>query len=203
MILPYFLKRSLLQIKNFKPKTTHITASFINPFKVTMVQPCMQREDTSSQNASFENILKKFKPEKENILPILHCIHDTYSYIPEKAVECIAKYIGTTPADIYGVISFYGLFSTSLKGKYIVRVCISPPCHVMGAHNIIETIKEILKIKEGETRSDNLFTLELVSCLGLCDKAPSMMINNDIYTGLTSEKVKNILHNIIEVESCP
>jgi NADH-quinone oxidoreductase subunit E len=160
-----------------------------------------QREDTSPQDALLRNILKKFEPKRENLLPILHYIQKMYAYIPEEAVVHIAEYVGTTPADIYGVITFYGLFSTSLKGKYIVRVCVSPPCVVMDTHVIVETIKKILKIKEGETTPDNLFTLELVSCLGLCDKAPAMMINNDIYGDLTSEKVKDILHSIIEVES--
>jgi len=84
------------------------------------------------------------------------------------------------------------MFSTNPRGNYIIRVCKSAPCHVMGAKDIIENIKKTLGIEIGETTKDKLFTLELSSCLGICDVAPAMMINDEVYGNLNPDKIKKI-----------
>ena len=150
------------------------------------------------QNANKEKwmkIFKEFEPKRENIISILHCIQteEKFNHIPEEAVHTLADYLHISPSEVYGVASFYTMFSVTPRGKYIVRVCASAPCHIMGSTTVIEALKEILGIAVGETTEDNLFTLESSSCLGLCDGAPAMMINDEVFRDLTGEKVKKIL----------
>ena len=86
------------------------------------------------------------------------------------------------------------------RGRYIIRVCASPPCHIMGSETIFEVISRELQIQKGETTTDGLFTLEETSCLGVCSVAPAVMINDTVYGHLTGEKIKNIIEQIKKKE---
>lgn len=146
----------------------------------------------------FNKILKTVEPERENLIAILHRIQneEEYNYIPEEAINHVAQYFGITPSEVFGVISFYTMLSVNPRGKYIIRVCTSAPCHVMGSTTVIDALKVILGIEVGETTADNLVTLEVSSCLGLCDVAPAMMINDNVYGNLTYEKIEKIVERI-------
>ncbi len=97
---------------------------------------------------------------------------------------------------VYEVLTFYTMFSTKPRGKYIVRVCVNLPCHVTGGREIVKTLKELLQIDFGQTTQDGLFTLETTSCLGLCGVAPVIMINDQYFGDLTPRKVKEIIENL-------
>jgi len=94
---------------------------------------------------------------------------------------------------VEGVASFYSMFSLKPSGRYVIRLCDSPPCHLVGSKSLLEYLEKKLKIKVGETTPDRLFTLELTSCLGVCAVAPAMMINDEVYGNLTFEKIDKIL----------
>ncbi len=146
----------------------------------------------------ISKILKEFEPEKENLISILHRIQDEedFHHISEEAIREIADYLSITPSEVYGTISFYSMFSTEPRGKHIIRVCVSAPCSVMGGIAIIDSLEEILGIKAGETTDDHLFTLELSSCLGICNGAPAMMINDEVYGNLTHKKIEEIIEGM-------
>jgi NADH:ubiquinone oxidoreductase subunit E len=95
-----------------------------------------------------------------------------------------------------GVATFYSLFSLKPRGKYVIRVCESPPCHLEGAESILEEIKNYLRLEEGQTTEDGIFTLETSECLGHCAESPVMMINEEVYGNLTAEKVHSILDEL-------
>ena len=103
--------------------------------------------------------------------------------------------------DSRGTASFYTMYSFDPRGKYVIRVCESPPCHILGAQTIFKAIETKLGIKEGETTKDGFFTLEGTSCLGVCSVAPAMMINDEVYGNLDEEKIGKILEQIKEKES--
>jgi NADH:ubiquinone oxidoreductase subunit E len=88
------------------------------------------------------------------------------------------------------------MFSFMPRGKYVIRVCESPPCHILGAQTIFKAIESELGVKVGETTDDGLFTLEGTSCLGVCGVAPAMMINDEVYGNLDKEKIHKILSQI-------
>ena len=92
-------------------------------------------------------------------------------------------------------MTFYSMYSVTPRGKYIIRMCESAPCHVNGAENILESLKEELGIQAGETTSDGLFTLEHTACLGTCEVSPAMQINEVVFGNLTAAKVKEIIEN--------
>lgn len=146
----------------------------------------------------YKEICEKYTPEKDNLLYILHDIQDHHPqhYISEEAVQVVAEYLNIPTNHIYGVLTFYTMYSTKPRGKNIIRLCESPPCYIKGSTNILRKLKMLLGVNTGETTKDGLFTLELCACLGVCGNAPVMMINEDVYGDLTEEKVEEIIDKI-------
>ncbi|MDI3527849.1 MAG: hypothetical protein PWR03_2032 [Tenuifilum sp.] len=142
-----------------------------------------------------EKILSEFPKSKDYLLEILHEIQskNPNSYIPPEAVQKVAKHLNIKKAQVYGVIGYYSMFSDKPRGKYVIRICASPVCSIMGAENLIEYLEKKLNVKVGETTPDGLFTLETSECLGNCAAAPTMMVNLDMYGNLTPGMVDNIL----------
>ena len=147
-------------------------------------------------------IVEKYKGKRENLLQILHEIQDSdpHNYISKENVEILSEEMKVPVSDIVGTASFYSMFSFQPRGKYIIRICASPPCHIMGADTIFQVLSKLLKINKGETTSDGLFTLEETSCLGVCAVAPALMINDTVYGYLTGEKITEIISQIREKE---
>ncbi len=146
----------------------------------------------------YQEILKKYEPTRDNLIYILHEIQNKHpqQYISEEAVEVVSEFLKIPTNHIYGVLTFYTMYSTKPRGKYIIRLCESPPCYLKGAVNIKNKLEEILQIKVGNTTTDGMFTLELCACLGLCGNAPVMMINEEFYGDLTDEKLKTIIEKL-------
>jgi len=146
----------------------------------------------------YKEICEKYTPEKDNLLYILHDIQDHHPqhYISEEAVQVVAEYLNIPTNHIYGVLTFYTMYSTKPRGKNIIRLCESPPCYVKGSTNLLRKLKMLLGVNTGETTKDGMFTLELCACLGVCGNAPVMMINEDVYGDLTEEKVEEIIDKI-------
>jgi len=150
----------------------------------------------------IKDIVYKYGNKRENLIQILHEIQDAdpQNYISKENLIRLSEIMNIPVSDITGTASFYTMFSFQPRGKYIIRVCGSPPCHIMGAETIFEVISKELKIAKGETTSDGLFTLEETSCLGVCAVAPAIMINDTVYGYLTVERVKEILAQIRKKE---
>ncbi|PKN74748.1 MAG: NADH-quinone oxidoreductase subunit NuoE [Candidatus Cloacimonetes bacterium HGW-Cloacimonetes-2] len=146
----------------------------------------------------YKEICSKYAPTKDNLIYILHEIQDTHPqhYISEEAVEAVSEYLKIPSNHIYGVLTFYTMYSTKPRGKNIIRLCESPPCYIKGSDNIMRKLRTELGVEEGGTTKDGLFTLELCACLGVCGNAPVMMINDDVYGDLTEEKVEEILEKV-------
>jgi len=151
---------------------------------------------------AIKEIVKKYKNKRENLLQILHDIQNInpQNYISEEDIKSLSEEMGIPVSDIKGTASFYSMFSFVPRGKYIIRICESPPCHILGAQTIFDAVEKKLGIKTGETTKDDLFTLERTSCLGICGVAPAMMINDEAYGNLSEEKINEILGGIQEKE---
>lgn len=149
-----------------------------------------------------QDIMNRYEPTKDNLINILHDIQDNDSchYVSEDAVQAVSEYLRIPSNHIYGVLTFYSMYSTKPRGKNVIRLCESPPCYLKGSNNILRKLKDILGVKEGETTEDKQFTLELCACLGLCGNAPVMMINDDFYGDLTENKVEQIINDIREAK---
>jgi NADH:ubiquinone oxidoreductase subunit F (NADH-binding)/NADH:ubiquinone oxidoreductase subunit E len=153
-------------------------------------------ELTSEQVKSIKDVCQQLKKVKGKVLPILHAVQSICgNWLPLEALHLVAKELDVPYSYLYGVMSFYTMYSVTPRGKYIIRMCESAPCHVNGAENILDTLKEELGIQVGETTSDGLFTLEHTACLGTCEVAPAMQINEVVFGNLTGAKVKEVLEN--------
>ena len=143
----------------------------------------------------YKEICSKYAPTKDNLIYILHDIQDTHPqhYISEEAVEAVSEYLNVPANHIFGVLTFYSMYSTKPRGTNIIRLCESPPCYIKGSDNILRKLKTMLNVNVGETTKDGVFTLELAACLGVCGNAPVMMINDDVYGDLTEEKIEEII----------
>ncbi|MFZ7125469.1 MAG: NAD(P)H-dependent oxidoreductase subunit E [Desulfobacterales bacterium] len=145
-------------------------------------------------------ILEKYPPRMENLLLILHDLQNRTPrrYLSEQDLALVAGYLNTTIASIHGVAGYYSLFSLEPRGRHLIRVCRSPVCHMSGEAGVLSMLMEILGIDAGETTSDRLFTLETAECLGHCDRAPAMMIDETVYGELTPVKIEAILEGCLE-----
>lgn len=140
-------------------------------------------------------LIHKFTPNADNLILILHELQNNHPqhYLEEEDLLAVSDYLNITKSQVYGVVTYYSMFSLKPRGKYIIRLCKSPVCELEEGARIEKAITGKLGIKAGETTSDGLFTLEYTICLGHCDKSPVVMINEDVYGDLKPEKLPEIL----------
>lgn len=115
------------------------------------------------------------------------------NWLPQEALEMVAASLGVSYPKAYGVASFYTMFSFIPRGRYIIRCCEAPPCHIKGATQAIRLLERELKITFGQTTADGLFTLEPTGCLGVCELSPAMQINEIVWGPLDEAKVAEII----------
>jgi NADH-quinone oxidoreductase subunit E len=144
----------------------------------------------------LEPLIQKYQGKKGNMIPLLQGTQELYGYLPRKAFEKISEDTGLKLSEMFGVATFYAQFKLNPVGKNIIKVCHGTACHVQNAKEISEALEEALKIKDGETTEDRLFTLESVACLGCCSLAPVMMIGEQAYGKLTGNESVKIVKNI-------
>jgi NADH-quinone oxidoreductase subunit E len=142
-----------------------------------------------------EKILKQYEPQADNLLGILHDIQNANAehYLADADLRAAADYLGLAYSFVYGVATFYTMYSLKPRGKHLIRVCQSPPCHLLGSSTISRELIKLLHIGFGETTADKLFTLEMSSCLGVCGVAPAMMVNDQVYGNLTPELIAEVI----------
>lgn len=146
--------------------------------------------------ALLDPLISKFKGKKGSVIPLLQGAQDLYGYISKEVFLKLSADTGIPLSDLFGVATFYAQFRLSPVGKHIIKVCHGTACHVQNAVEITESLEEALKIKDGQTTADRLFTLESVACLGCCSLAPVMMIGDHTYGKLTGSEAVRIVKNI-------
>ncbi len=146
-------------------------------------------------------ILERYNYNPSKLIPILQAIQNEYRYLPEDVLTYTATALGLSPAQVYGVASFYAHFTLKPKGKYVLRLCDGTACHVKGTPPILAAVRECLDLAPGkDTTPDMLFTVETVSCLGACGLAPVMTINEEVHGQLTPDDAVAIVEAIREQE---
>ncbi len=145
----------------------------------------------------IKSVITKSGAQRENLLPILQAVVEQEKYLSEFAMLEIARALDLPPAEVYGTASFYSFLEHKKMGTYLIRVCKTITCSMKGKNQILHAIEDMLKIKLGETTADGKFSLLQTNCLGWCHKAPAMLINDEVYTELTPEKVREILQSYL------
>jgi len=157
---------------------------------------CCQGVSNTPDFSRLTPTLEKYKKIPGSLITILQKTQEFYGYLSIEAIRHISEETGIKPAKIYGVATFYTQFRLKPIGKNLIMLCQGTACHVNGSKMIEEAISEELKIKDGETTEDNLFTLNNVACLGCCSLSPVMMINGETYGKLTKDSARSILSDI-------
>jgi len=141
----------------------------------------------------IRKIVRKHRHEKSALLAILHEVQAEDKQLDSESLKYISKLLKVPYANVYGLVTFYSAFSTTKKGKTVIKACDGISCHINGANEIIETLKSGFNLDMGETTWDEKFTLEKVQCLGLCSIGPNVSFNFDTYSKLDKERMEMIL----------
>ncbi|MCY6957455.1 NADH-quinone oxidoreductase subunit NuoE [Clostridium brassicae] len=140
-----------------------------------------------------QEIIEDHKDVKGALIPVLHEVQRIYGYLPEEALHIVSEKLEVSMSEIYGVATFYSLFTLESKGKHIIKVCMGTACYVKGSQSVMEKLNLVLGIQVGKTTKDGKFTLEAARCLGSCGLAPVMMIDDRVYGKVTPDDVVRIL----------
>ena len=144
----------------------------------------------------FERLLSRYPDKDAVILPALHLAQKEQGYVSDGAIVHIAELLGTSPARIEGVATFYTMYNRKPVGKYHVQICRNISCSLLGAEHLIGHVSKKLGVKPGETTPDGKFTLTKVECLGSCGTAPVMQVNDEYHENLTVESIDRILDEL-------
>jgi NADH-quinone oxidoreductase E subunit len=135
---------------------------------------------TPERRAKFEELASHYPPERRQsaIIYALFMVQEQQGYISASGMRHVAEVIGCTPAEVEDVVSYYAMFYRQPVGTYVVQVCRTLSCALKGAERVTEEIGQALGIRVGETDRTGTFTLLEVECLGACDRAPVVMVND-------------------------
>ncbi|SCY21554.1 NADH-quinone oxidoreductase subunit NuoE family protein [Desulfoluna spongiiphila] len=128
-----------------------------------------------------------------SLITVLRLCQDTVGYLPPILLDYIAQGLGLASSQVFGVATFYSLFSLKPKGRNIIKACTGTACYVKGIKEVMNHIGNKYGLSEGETMEDRRFTLEGVRCLGACGLAPVMIVNEDIHGNVDPKDVTGIL----------
>jgi NADH-quinone oxidoreductase subunit E len=136
---------------------------------------------SAENQVKFDDVVQRYPADqrKSAILYALYLVQYQQGYISGASMRFVAQQIGCTPADVEDVVSYYTMFYTKPVGQYVLNVCRTLSCALLGAERVTEEIGAALGIKPGETDPTGTFTLMEVECLGACDRAPVLMINDE------------------------
>jgi NADH-quinone oxidoreductase subunit E len=131
----------------------------------------------------------------ENMLMALEEAQARLGYLTPELLTELAVSFKVPVSDVYGVASFYSFLAVRPHGRNVIRICRSLPCYLQNNQIIIEAIAKEIRISPGQTTPDGRFSFEFTNCIGLCDRAPAMLINNDPHVDLTPGKISRILRD--------
>jgi NADH-quinone oxidoreductase subunit E len=141
-------------------------------------------------------VLEQYKTQRGAVIPVLQKAQEIYGWLPREVLQVIAQEMRVPLSQIYGVVTFYAQFYLTRRGRHIVRQCDGTACHVKGSGRIIDTVKNYLGIKAGETTPDYRITYEVVYCLGSCGLAPAATVDDKVIGHLTPEAMIKIVSEL-------
>lgn len=134
-----------------------------------------------------------YSKEPGQLIRILKKAQDIFGHLPEEVQTYIAEKTETPVSEVNGVVTFYSLFSTEPTGKYILNLCMGTACYVKGSQELMDALKDNLKIDAGETTPDHLFTVRSTRCIGACGLAPILVVNGDVHGNTSPGEIVNII----------
>ncbi len=150
--------------------------------------------------AKFGEVASRYPEgkQKSGLLPILHLVQAEYGWVSADAMDKVAVYLNILPIEVYEVATFYTMFLLQPKGKYVLEICRTGPCCLVGAERIMGHLEQKLGVKEGQVTADGLFSWRGVECLAACGFGPVLQIGPEytFYENLTEDKVDELIDNL-------
>lgn len=144
-------------------------------------------------SADVKSVVDRWKDRRGNLITILHDIQDRYGYVPREAALEVSRQMDAPLARIYEVLTFYNYFKLQPPGKFNISVCLGTACYLKGAPALIDEIRGILHVEEGQTTKDGFFHLQIVRCLGCCGLAPVITVGDKVYSAVKRSDVMDIV----------
>ena len=148
---------------------------------------------TDQEKLEIEEEIKQLPHKQAACIEALKIIQQHRRWVSDESISDIAESLEMTPEEVDGVATFYNLVFRKPVGRHVILVCDSISCWVMGYEQILKTIHDQLGIKYGETTGDGKFTLLPIPCLGTCDRAPALMVDDELHSDLTPENINRVL----------
>ncbi len=152
---------------------------------------------TPEQEARLKAVIAEHKNQPGATMPVLQAAQEIFGYLPEEVQIMVAEGLDIPLSEVYGVASFYSLFTLNPKGKYQISVCLGTACYVKGAADVLAAVEKHLNIVPGSITPDGKFSLDACRCVGACGLAPVMMVGSDVYGKLTPDQVGPILDKYV------
>lgn len=149
---------------------------------------------TDQEKAEIDHEIAKFPHKRHACLDALLVVQKHRSYISDESLQAVADYVGMSATELDGIATFYNLIYRKPVGTSVIRLCDSVSCFIMGYERVKDVLTRHLGVDWGQTTQDQQFTLLKAQCLGTCDKACAMMINDELYTNLNADNVITILN---------
>ena len=140
-----------------------------------------------------EIIKQHLNVQRDTLIPLLQGIQNELGYLSEEAINRISESLNLPTSKIYGVATFYDQFRFEARGRFHIQICHGTACHINSGALIIQEAERLLKIKQGQTSRDGMFSIEVVNCMGACGLSPVIAVNDKYYHGITPNDLKDIL----------
>ena len=148
---------------------------------------------STDTQAKIQGLIAQNKDLPGALLPLLHAIQDDLGYVPEESYLPISKALALSVAEVHGVVTFYHHFRSHPVGKHILQICRAESCQAMGSEKLEASIKAKLGIDYHQTTLDGAITLEPIYCLGNCACSPSVMMDDEVYGRMDSQKMAELI----------
>jgi NADH-quinone oxidoreductase subunit E len=148
---------------------------------------------TEEEKAEIAEQIQHYDHKRGGCVEALKVVQEHHGWVSDEHLRDVARLLGMTPDELDAVATFYSLIFRRSVGRHVILLCDSVTCWIMGYEDLLAHLTDRLGIGLGETSADGRFTLLPVSCLGTCDHAPAMMIDNELYRDLDREKIDQIL----------
>jgi NADH:ubiquinone oxidoreductase subunit E len=161
---------------------------------------CVEQASEEELLARVDEVIEQYKGKPGALIPVLQIAQSIMGYLPESALKRIALGLGKSYSEVAGVTGFYSFFSTTPRGKHLVRVCLGTACYVRGGNVVLEALKKELGVDVGESTPDRMFSLEVARCFGACGLAPVITIDEDVHHRVKPARVGAIIDRYREAE---
>lgn len=153
----------------------------------------MSKAKNATIDSVVDEVLQRYEREPASLISVLEDLQESLRYLPEEVLNRVSSELGTPLSQTYHVATFYKAFSLKPRGKHLISICRGTACHVQGADKVADMLRSELNASEGETTKDGMFTVENVRCLGCCSLAPAIMVDREVYGGVTPAALQKII----------